>query len=86
MECLEKRRVVLGESHPNTLQSLKMLAKSYLHHGKYDQFEPLFLKFIEKKGVVAAESHLSNVESMLFHANVNFHHGNFFKAAVILIV
>ena len=63
-----------------------MLAKSYLRHGKYDQFEPLFLKFIEKKGVVAAESHLSNVESMLFHANVNFHHSNFFKAAVILIV
>jgi hypothetical protein len=50
MEYLEKRRVVLGESHPNTLQSLKMLAKSYLRHGKYDQFEPLFLEFIEKKG------------------------------------
>ena len=50
LEGLEKRKAVLGESHPdNTLESMNFLALLYYSQGKYDLAEPLYLESLRKR-------------------------------------
>ena len=44
VECLQKKKVVLGENHPSTLSSINNLAGLYESQGRYDEAEPLYVE------------------------------------------
>ena len=50
-------RRVLGEEHPNTLESMNNLAGLYMNQGKFAQAEPLLVKALEVSRRVLGEEH-----------------------------
>jgi tetratricopeptide (TPR) repeat protein len=61
--CFEKRLVVLGESHPDTLGSENNLAGLYYSQGRYVKAESLFASCFEKYLVVLGESHPDTINT-----------------------
>ena len=47
-KVLEVQRRVLGEEHPDTLDTMDNLGALYWNQGKYAQAEPLFTKVLER--------------------------------------
>jgi hypothetical protein len=60
---LEKRRIALGESHPDTLTSENNLAALYYSQGQYIRAESLFAVCLEKRLVVLGEDHPDTVDT-----------------------
>jgi tetratricopeptide (TPR) repeat protein len=54
VDCLEKRRAVLGGSHADTLSSMNKLANLYSEQGKYEQAEALYVSCLEGMRAVAS--------------------------------
>jgi tetratricopeptide (TPR) repeat protein len=54
--ALELRRGVLGEKHPDTLNSMDDLAALYRYLGKYAQAEPLYTKVVRSGVAYSARS------------------------------
>jgi tetratricopeptide (TPR) repeat protein len=50
---------VLGEDHPDTLDTMNSLAILYKNMGRYDEAEKLFLETIEKRRAVLGPEHQS---------------------------
>src|SRR5207253_7335069 len=48
VKALEVRRRVLGEEHPDTLNSMHSLAMLYLYQGQLAKAEPLFREALER--------------------------------------
>jgi lipopolysaccharide biosynthesis regulator YciM len=48
-ECLVKRKRVLGDEHPDTLQSLNNLAVFFKSKGEYDRALPLYEECMSKR-------------------------------------
>ena len=63
-QCLAKRKVVLGENHPDTLSTMNNLAVSYNHQGKHRDAEVLLKLCLDKKKAVLGESHPSTIDTM----------------------
>jgi tetratricopeptide (TPR) repeat protein len=61
---LELQRRVLGEKHPETLQSMNQLALLYLRQGSYEQAEPLFTKVLEAQRSALGEEHVDTMDTM----------------------
>ena len=56
-ECLEKRRSILGNDHPNTLTSINNLVLLYKKQGKYDEALPLYEECLEKSRSILGNDH-----------------------------
>jgi len=55
---------VLGDDHPDTLQSMRNLAILYWNQGRYADAEPLFLATLETKKRVLGDDHPGTLKSM----------------------
>jgi len=64
LECLDKRKRILGEDHPDTLSSMGNLAALYESQGNYDAALPLCLECLDKQKRILGEDHPSTQTSM----------------------
>ena len=56
-QCLAMKMSVLGENHPDTLDTMHNLANTYKNQGKYRDAEVLYKQCLDKKKIVLGESH-----------------------------
>jgi tetratricopeptide (TPR) repeat protein len=68
-ECYEKRKLYLGEDHPDTLKSLLLLGRAYQAQVKYDHeklplAESCFVLCLERRKVVLPPDHVDTLHSM----------------------
>ncbi|KAJ7440748.1 hypothetical protein FB451DRAFT_1377465 [Mycena latifolia] len=61
---LEKRRNILGEDHPNTLQAMYWLAWAYEHMAKWDKAEELGRIVLRKRSEILGENHPDTLEAL----------------------
>jgi len=47
IDCLERRKQILGEDHLDTIDTLNNIAVLYESQGRYEEAEPLAAKLIE---------------------------------------
>ncbi len=64
LQCLEKRREVLGEEHASTLESMNCLAALYSDQGKYLLAKPLLLQCVELRKENLGEEHEDTLTSI----------------------
>ena len=64
IQCLEKRKSILGENHPFTLNSMNSLAVLYKNQGQYDKVRPLYKECLEKKKSILGENHPNTLKLM----------------------
>jgi hypothetical protein len=57
-------KVVLGENHPDTLNTMNNLAVTYGHQGKHSDAEILLKHCLEARGRVLGESHPDTLRTM----------------------
>jgi tetratricopeptide (TPR) repeat protein len=62
--AVELRRRVLGQNHPDTLNTSDKLAVLYWRQGKYVQAEPLCAKVLEVRRRVLGEEHPDTLDAM----------------------
>ena len=62
--CLDKMKVVLGESNPNTLNTMNSLADVCDLQGKHSDAEVLFKRCLAKRKVVLGENHPDTLRTM----------------------
>ncbi|KAJ7719826.1 hypothetical protein B0H16DRAFT_1432633 [Mycena metata] len=63
-EVLEKQRQLLGENHPNTLQTMGNLAISYSKLGEHQKAKELKVIVLEKRKHVLGEDHPDTLSTM----------------------
>jgi len=63
-QCLVKMKLVHGENHPDTLNTMNNLANAYYHQGKHSDAEVLFKQCLDKKKEVFGENHPSTLGTM----------------------
>jgi tetratricopeptide (TPR) repeat protein len=63
-ECLEKRKRVLGDEHPGTLQSLRMVAVALSNKGEFDRALPLLEECLAKAKRVLGDEHPDTLLSL----------------------
>jgi hypothetical protein len=56
-QCFEKKKVVLGENHPDTLRTMNNLADNYDSQGKHSDAEVLYKQCLDKRKAVLGENH-----------------------------
>ena len=61
---LDLQSRVLGEKHPETLQSMNKLALLYLRQGNYAQAEPLLTKVLQAQRSGLGEEHVDTLDTM----------------------
>jgi len=81
---LEQKKVVLGECHPSTLDTINPLAKIYHYQGKYFEAEGLLKHCLDKMKEVFGESHHCTLRTMSNLAATYHHQGKNFEAEVLL--
>ncbi|ORY50598.1 TPR-like protein [Rhizoclosmatium globosum] len=64
IECLETKKRVLGQDHPDTLSSLNNLALLYKSQGKYEQAEPMYIECLETSKRVLGQEHPDILSSL----------------------
>ena len=64
IEALEGRRLVLGNDHPNTLNSIFNLANVLQVQGKFYLAEPLYLEALEGRRRILSNDHPSTLSSI----------------------
>jgi tetratricopeptide (TPR) repeat protein len=64
LEALEKRRRVLGEEHPNTLESLNSVASTLQEQSRLAEAEPYYREALAKRRRVLGEDHPLTFESI----------------------
>ena len=63
-ECLEKRKRVLGDDHPDTLASLNNLANVYYSKGEFEEALPLYEKCLKARKSVLGEKHPATLATL----------------------
>jgi non-specific serine/threonine protein kinase/serine/threonine-protein kinase len=63
-QALETRKRVLGDDHPDTLESMYGLADLYGNQGRYDEAEPLYLETLEIRMHVLGNDHPDTLDSI----------------------
>ena len=56
-DCLEKRKRILGDDHPDTLDSINNLALLLKAQGEYDRALPLYEDCLEKRKRILGDDH-----------------------------
>lgn len=86
LECaLKIHREQLGEEAPETLQSMRHLARLYLAQKRYDEAEALLVRTLEGRQSVLGEEHPDTLESMSNLASVYYEQGQYDKAKPLLV-
>ncbi|KAH6881071.1 hypothetical protein B0T10DRAFT_609262 [Thelonectria olida] len=62
--ALKLRQEVLGEKHPQTIQSMGELAATYHAQGRYDEDEDISVKVLKLRREVLGEKHPDTIRSM----------------------
>jgi tetratricopeptide (TPR) repeat protein len=55
---------ILGENHPDTLESMNNLALLYDNQGQYDKACPLYIQCLKKRKSTLSENHPHIISSM----------------------
>ncbi|KAF7519720.1 hypothetical protein PCG10_009763, partial [Penicillium crustosum] len=79
----ELRQQVLGEEHPDTIQSLANLASTYHAQGRYSEAEPMDVKALALRQQVLGEEHPDTIESLANLATTYYAQGWYSKAEPI---
>ena len=64
----QRRRITLGETHPDTLSSMNDLAFHYRNKGQYAKAELLHAVCLEKRRIALGETHPDTLSSMYYLA------------------
>ena len=64
MDCLDKRRTVLGNRHPSTLTSMNNLAFLFTSQGRYEEAEPLYVDCLDRRQTTLGDRHPDTLISM----------------------
>lgn len=64
IESLERRRSMLGEDHPDTLDSINCLAVLYSEQGRYGKAEELYIECLMKRRATLGEDHPDTLSSI----------------------
>jgi tetratricopeptide (TPR) repeat protein len=64
LECLDKRKMLLGDDHVNTLHSMNNLGNLYDDKGNYDKAEKLYLECLDKRKILLGDDHVDTLGSM----------------------
>ncbi|KAJ7431109.1 hypothetical protein FB451DRAFT_1113120 [Mycena latifolia] len=64
LAVLEQRKKLLGEDHPDTLESMHWLAWAYESSGKLNDAEKLGLVLLEKRREILGDNHLDTLNAM----------------------
>jgi tetratricopeptide (TPR) repeat protein len=81
----ESRRRVLGEEHPDTLESIADLGLLYEHQGRYNEAEPLFVKVLEIRRRVLGEEHPDTLKSKAHLGMLYSMQGRYKEAEPLLV-
>ena len=86
-DCLEKRKRILGDDHPHTLDSINNLADLLQDQGEYDRALPMFEDCLEKRKRVLGDDHPHTLKSIQNLALLLKRHSSaeMFKSAMMLI-
>jgi CHAT domain-containing protein/Tfp pilus assembly protein PilF len=79
-QCLAKRKIVLGESHPHTLSTMNNLASTYKDQGRHSEAEVLYKQCLDKQKEVLGESNPDTLRTMHSLALVCFNQGRYGEA------
>ncbi|KAK7423377.1 hypothetical protein QQZ08_009054 [Neonectria magnoliae] len=79
-EALALRREVLGEKHPNTLDSIASLATTCGTRGRYSESEPLHQEALDLRREVLGEKHLDTICSISSLATTYREQGRYSEA------
>ncbi|KAJ7747774.1 hypothetical protein B0H16DRAFT_916814 [Mycena metata] len=63
-EVLEKRKQLLGDNHPGTLDTMDRLANSYSHLGEHQKAKELQFIVLEKRKQVLSDNHPDTLHTM----------------------
>ncbi len=63
-ECLAKRKRIIGEDHPDTLNSLNNLASVFDDKGDYDRALPMYEEYLAKRKRDRCEDHPDTLNSL----------------------
>ena len=63
IECLQKRRQVLGEQHPDTITTMLTLANLYYHTKNFDKAEKLYIECLQKSKELYGDDHPDTLQS-----------------------
>ncbi|KAJ3280143.1 Kinesin light chain 3 [Borealophlyctis nickersoniae] len=85
VDCLERRRRVLGEDHRDTLTSINNLAVLYTLQGKYEEAEPLHVDCLERRRGMLGEDDPDTLESTNNLAVLYNHQKNFDTAEPLYV-
>jgi eukaryotic-like serine/threonine-protein kinase len=83
--ALEVWRRVLGEEHPDTINSMNNLAALYWDQGHYPKAEPLWVKVLEVGRRVRGEGHPDTINSMNNLAALYRDQGQYAKADPLFV-
>ena len=64
VQVMETRKRVLGEEHPDTLNSMANLAATYSNQGRWTEAEKIQVQVMEARRRVLGEEYLSTLTSM----------------------
>ncbi|CAI7593615.1 unnamed protein product [Penicillium palitans] len=76
----ELRQQVLGEEHPETIQSLGNLATTYSAQGRYSEAEPMKVKALALLQQVLGEEHPETIQSLASLAATYYAQGRYSEA------
>jgi len=83
---MEKRKQVLGDDHPDTLNSKQHLAVTYMQQGRWSNAEALLLVVLEKRKLVLGDSHPDTLVSMGNLAATYLYRGRWKEAEALQMV
>ena len=68
-ECLAKRKRILGEDHPDTLESLNDFAAFFESQGQYDRALQLFEECLSKRSRIFGVDHPDTKDALITHSS-----------------
>ncbi|MFY9224199.1 MAG: DUF2225 domain-containing protein, partial [Blastocatellia bacterium] len=80
IQALEIRKKVLGENHPDTIESKNNLGLLYDKKGDYEKAEPLHIQALEIRKKVLGENHPDTASSVINLAGLYERTGDYAKA------
>ncbi len=85
INCLETRRVKLGDDHPDTLKTMINLGNVYYDQGKFNQAEALYLDCLETRRLKLGCDHFDTLSSMNNLANAYSDQGKYDQAEALYL-
>ena len=80
----EEKKTLLGETHPDTLVSLNLLATIYFYSEQFDKAEELYSECLEKRKALLGENHPLSLATMDNLSHVLLRRFDFNKARLLI--